>query len=123
MPPIPAEISLDLNIQNSSIPVLLKATVASCLYMHKGKKRYYDQDQLGHAQPAQRIVSSLNDAVAEAPNCFTLSEIEDATRKFEKKIGSLGFWSGVLWKNVRWNGNRVLDSNNSFEKKNYKIRF
>ena len=23
--------------------VLLIATVASCLYMHKGKKRYYDQ--------------------------------------------------------------------------------
>ncbi|KAF8395019.1 hypothetical protein HHK36_018958 [Tetracentron sinense] len=46
-------------------------------------------------QPAQRLVSSLPDAGTESIYCFTLSEIEDATRKFEKEIGSGGF--GVVY--------------------------
>jgi hypothetical protein len=52
-------------------------------------------DQLEHSLPNQRLVSSKNDAPTEAANCFTFSEIEDATRKFEKKIGSGGF--GVVY--------------------------
>lgn len=37
----------------------------------------------------------MNDAPAEAAHCFTLSDIEDATKMFEKKIGSGGF--GVVY--------------------------
>jgi hypothetical protein len=48
-------------------------------------------DQLEHSRPVERLASSENDAPTEAANCFTFSEIEDATRKFEKKIGSGGF--------------------------------
>ena len=45
--------------------------------------------------PAQRLVSSLGDAAKEAAQCFTLLEIEDATKKFERKVGSGGF--GVVY--------------------------
>ncbi|KAL6998256.1 DNA helicase [Sarracenia purpurea var. burkii] len=75
--------------------ILLTATIVSCLLMHKGKKKYPKQDQLEHTMPVQRLVSSLGDAAKEAAHCFTLSEIEDATRKFERKVGSGGF--GVVY--------------------------
>ncbi|KAJ4704831.1 Kinase-like protein [Melia azedarach] len=75
--------------------VLLIATVVSCLFMHKGKKGSYNQDQPRHSLPVQRPVSSLKEAPAEAAHCFTLSDIEDATKMFEKKIGSGGF--GVVY--------------------------
>ncbi|GAY52362.1 hypothetical protein CUMW_141190 [Citrus unshiu] len=75
--------------------VLLLATVVSCLFMHKGKKNNYDKEQHRHSLPVQRPVSSLNDAPAEAAHCFTLSDIEDATKMLEKKIGSGGF--GVVY--------------------------
>lgn len=75
--------------------VLLIATIASCLFMSKGKKRYFEQDQLDHSPPVQRLVSSKSKAHTEAACCFTFSEIEDSTRKFEKKIGSGGF--GVVY--------------------------
>lgn len=74
--------------------------------------------QLGHAQPAQRIVSSLNDAAAEAANCFTLSEIEEATRNFEKKIGSGGF--GVVYYGKMHDGKEIAVKvliNNSYQGK------
>ncbi len=52
-------------------------------------------DQPDHSLPAQRLVSSKSNAPTEAAYCFTFSDIEDATRKFEKKIGSGGF--GVVY--------------------------
>lgn len=73
-------------------------------------------DQLGHGLPAQRIVSSLNDAATEAANCFSLSEIEDATRKFEKKIGSGGF--GVVYYGKMKDGKEIAVKvliNNSYQ--------
>lgn len=41
------------------------------------------------------MASTFKDPPAEAAHCFMLSEIEDATRNFEKKIGSGGF--GVVY--------------------------
>ncbi|KAL5742865.1 hypothetical protein ACOSP7_029597 [Xanthoceras sorbifolium] len=75
--------------------VLLIATIVSCLFLRKGKNRHYDQDQIRDSLSVQRPVSSLNDAPAEAAHCFTLSDIEAATKMFEKKIGSGGF--GVVY--------------------------
>ncbi|KAE8706052.1 putative LRR receptor-like serine/threonine-protein kinase [Hibiscus syriacus] len=65
---------------------LLISTILSCIILHKGKKKH-KQEQFHHPLPA----SSLNNAPAEAANCFTVAEIEDATNNFEKKIGSGGF--------------------------------
>ncbi|KAH7842067.1 hypothetical protein Vadar_001083 [Vaccinium darrowii] len=75
--------------------ILLIATIASCILMQKGKKKYSKKDQIERTMPGQRLVSSLGDAAKEAAHCFTLSEIEDATRQFERKIGSGGF--GVVY--------------------------
>ncbi|KAG2685714.1 hypothetical protein I3760_10G139000 [Carya illinoinensis] len=92
--------------------VLLIITIFSCLFMRKGKKRYSKQDQLEHALPVGSLVSSKSDAPTEAAHCFTFYEIEDATRKFEKKIGSGGF--GVVYYGMK-DGNeiavKVLTSN------------
>ncbi|XP_021891521.1 probable LRR receptor-like serine/threonine-protein kinase At1g67720 [Carica papaya] len=75
--------------------VLLIATIASCIFMRKGKRRYNNRDELRHSLPVQSLASTLNDAPAEAAHCFSLYEIEDATKSFEKKIGSGGF--GVVY--------------------------
>ncbi|KAK6943746.1 Protein kinase domain [Dillenia turbinata] len=75
--------------------VLLFATVVSCLLMHKGEDKSHGKEEMDHPLPPQKLVSSLNDAASEAAHCFTFSEIEDATKKFEKKIGSGGF--GVVY--------------------------
>lgn len=53
------------------------------------------QDEHVHTFPSQRLVSSLSDAPAEVAHCFMLAEIEEATKHFEKKIGSGGF--GVVY--------------------------
>nr|TKR65832.1 leucine-rich repeat family protein [Populus alba] len=75
--------------------VLLITTLVSCLFMQKGKKRHPDQEQLRDSLPVQRVVSTLSNAPGEAAHYFTSFEIEDATKKFEKKIGSGGF--GVVY--------------------------
>ncbi|KAK6942860.1 Protein kinase domain [Dillenia turbinata] len=75
--------------------VLLFATLVSCLFMHKGEDKSHGQEEMGLPLPPKKLVSSLNDAASEAAHCFTFSEIEDATKKFEKKIGSGGF--GVVY--------------------------
>ncbi|KAI4349201.1 hypothetical protein L6164_009823 [Bauhinia variegata] len=74
--------------------VLLLATVVSCLFMFKGKKKYYEQEHLV-SLPTQWLASSKSDGPAEVAHCFSLPEIENATNNLEKKIGSGGF--GVVY--------------------------
>ncbi|RXI01327.1 hypothetical protein DVH24_001561 [Malus domestica] len=74
--------------------VLVIATIVSGLLLRKGRKKCYEHDQLGHP-PAQGIHFSKCDAPNESAHCFSYAEIEEATRKFEKKIGSGGF--GVVY--------------------------
>ncbi|KAB5519813.1 hypothetical protein DKX38_024132 [Salix brachista] len=93
--------------------VLLITTIVSCLLMQKGKKRHPEQEQLRESLPVQRVISTLSDAPEEAAHCFTSFEIEDATKKFEKKIGSGGF--GVVYYGKMKDGReiavKVLTSN------------
>ncbi|KAL7170046.1 hypothetical protein ACSBR2_034988 [Camellia fascicularis] len=97
--------------------VLLIAIIASCLLMHKARKNYSKQGQLERPVPAQRLVSSLGDAA----HCFTFSEIEDATNKFERKVGSGGF--GVVYYGKLIDGReiavKVLASNSYFGKREF----
>ncbi|KAF5750353.1 LRR receptor-like serine/threonine-protein kinase [Tripterygium wilfordii] len=98
--------------------VLLIATISSCLFLHKGKKRHFDQEQLKGSIPLQRLVSVLSDAPAEAAHLFTLAEIEEATKKFEKKIGSGGF--GVVYYGKMKDGKEIAVKvliNNSYQGK------
>ncbi|KAF3442086.1 hypothetical protein FNV43_RR16002 [Rhamnella rubrinervis] len=92
---------------------LLIATIVSCIFMRKGNKRQPEKDQLGNTLPLQIVASSKSNAPTEAAHCFSFSEIEDATRKFEKKIGSGGF--GVVYYGKMKDGKeiavKVLTSN------------
>ncbi|KAL5067918.1 hypothetical protein RYX36_018805 [Vicia faba] len=91
--------------------ILLLATIISCLFMHKGKKKYYDQDHL--ISLATQNPESKSDGHAEVAHCFTFSEIKNYTNNFEKKIGSGGF--GVVYYGKQTNGKeiavKVLTSN------------
>lgn len=97
---------------------LLLATVASCILMQKGRKNDAKQDKQGHSLPVQRLVSSFGDTSTEAAQCFSLAELESATKNFERKIGSGGF--GVVYygkmKNDMEIAVKVL-TNNSFQGK------
>ncbi|KAM5559905.1 putative LRR receptor-like serine/threonine-protein kinase [Rosa sericea] len=98
--------------------VLIIATIASCILLRKGKKKYHEQDKLSHPLPVQRLESNKNDAPTEAAHCFTHSEIEEATRKFEKKIGSGGF--GVVYYGKTKDGKEIavkVLTSNSFQGK------
>ncbi|XP_065856231.1 probable LRR receptor-like serine/threonine-protein kinase At1g67720 [Euphorbia lathyris] len=75
--------------------VLLLATIASWLFIRRGRTRSPDREHLRGSLTAQRLASTLNDSPAETACCFSFAEIEDATRSFEKKIGSGGF--GVVY--------------------------
>lgn len=84
------------------------------------QQTYFDFviDQLDHSPPVQRLVSSKSKAHAEAGYCFTFSEIEDSTRKFEKKIGSGGF--GVVYYGKMKDGKEIavkVLTSNSFQGK------
>ncbi|XP_043711011.1 probable LRR receptor-like serine/threonine-protein kinase At1g67720 [Telopea speciosissima] len=71
--------------------VLFIAAIISYIFMRKGAEKYYKEEKLPPPLPGQRLISSLSDVATEAAHCFAFSEIEDATKKFEKKIGSGGF--------------------------------
>ncbi|KAK3433486.1 hypothetical protein EUGRSUZ_D01378, partial [Eucalyptus grandis] len=70
--------------------VLLVATIALCFFIRKGKRNSKHDDNM-QILPTKRLVSSLSNAPTETAHCFMLLEIEEATKKFEKKIGSRGF--------------------------------
>ncbi|XP_010260163.1 PREDICTED: probable LRR receptor-like serine/threonine-protein kinase At1g67720 isoform X2 [Nelumbo nucifera] len=93
--------------------VLLIATIISYLLMHKGKKKYSEGEQLAPSLPVQKLVSASNDVTTETAHCFSFAEIEDATRQFEKRIGSGGF--GVVYYGKMKDGKeiavKVLTSN------------
>uniref|UniRef100_A0A2P2KUU7 non-specific serine/threonine protein kinase n=1 Tax=Rhizophora mucronata TaxID=61149 RepID=A0A2P2KUU7_RHIMU len=99
--------------------LLLTATVLSCLFMRKQKKRHPDQEQLQDSPRVQRLISipSVN-APTEAAYCFTYAEIEDATKKFEKKVGSGGF--GVVYYGKMKDGKEIavkILTSNSYQGK------
>ncbi|XP_019191300.1 PREDICTED: probable LRR receptor-like serine/threonine-protein kinase At1g67720 [Ipomoea nil] len=98
--------------------VLLIATIASCILIKKGKKSRPNQGKFEQVLPPQRPVSTLDGTAAEAAHCFTLSEIEEATRNFEKKVGSGGF--GVVYYGKLKDGREIavkVLTNNSFQGK------
>nr|XP_025888725.1 probable LRR receptor-like serine/threonine-protein kinase At1g67720 isoform X2 [Solanum lycopersicum] len=97
---------------------LLLATIASCILLQKGKKSPPKQGHLEMNLPPQRFVSSLGDAATEAAHCFSLAELEEATKNFERKVGSGGF--GVVYYGKLKDGKEIavkLLTNNSFQGK------
>ncbi|KAK4776199.1 hypothetical protein SAY87_024160 [Trapa incisa] len=74
---------------------LLIVAIALCIYISKRRSSHANQGEINYSTQAQRLASTFKDPPAEAAHCFLLSEIEEATKKFEKKIGSGGF--GVVY--------------------------
>ncbi|KAL8484059.1 hypothetical protein ACS0TY_026670 [Phlomoides rotata] len=98
--------------------VLLIATITSCILMPKAKKNPPNQGKSQHGLPPQKLASTLGDNAAEAAHYFPLSEIEDATKNFERKIGSGGF--GVVYYGRLEDGREIavkILTNDSFQGK------
>lgn len=79
---------------------------------------FLTSEQLGHAMPTQRRDSYLGGSATEAANCFTLSELKDATKDLEKKVGSGGF--GVVYYGKLADGKEIavkVLTSNSFQGK------
>ncbi|GLT79308.1 hypothetical protein SLA2020_508010 [Shorea laevis] len=97
--------------------VLLIATIVSLILLCTGKKNQ-EKEQFQCSLPTHQPVSSLSNAPAEAAHCFALSEMEDATTNFEKKIGSGGF--GVVYYGKLKDGKEIavkVLASNSFQGK------
>ncbi|KAK9126843.1 hypothetical protein Scep_015689 [Stephania cephalantha] len=97
--------------------VLLIATILSYLCMQRGKKRY-SEDVLRSPLPVQRLVSTLSDAGSDTAHRLSLSDIEDATHNFERRIGSGGF--GVVYYGMMKDGKEIavkVLTNNSYQGK------
>ena len=75
-------------------------------------------DLLEESLPVQRFASSKGDAPKETAHCFSVNEIVEATRDFERKIGSGGF--GVVYYGKLNDGKEIavkVLTNNSFQGK------
>ncbi|XP_077239571.1 putative LRR receptor-like serine/threonine-protein kinase At1g67720 [Tasmannia lanceolata] len=98
--------------------VLFLATAAYFLFMCRRKKAHYKEEKKTNAPPTQKLGSFLIDATVESAHCFGLSEIEDATANFEKRIGSGGY--GVVYYGKLKDGKEIavkVLSTNSFQGK------
>lgn len=66
----------------------------------------------------RRLVSSLSDTSIDAAYCFAYADIETATKRFEKKVGSGGF--GMVYYGKMKDGTEVavkVLTSNSFQGK------
>lgn len=98
--------------------VLLAATIISCILMHRGKKMKPKKDRFEHSMSANKLVSSFGDVAKDAAHCFTWSELEHATKEFERKIGSGGF--GIVYYGKLKDGREIavkLLTSNSYQGK------
>ncbi|CAH9091681.1 unnamed protein product [Cuscuta europaea] len=98
--------------------VLLAASLASCILIKNGKRNYPKKGHFEQVSPPRKFVSSLGGVSTETAHCFTLHEIKEATRDFEKKVGSGGF--GVVYFGKLKDGREIavkVLTNNSFQGK------
>ncbi|KAG2326578.1 hypothetical protein Bca52824_009306 [Brassica carinata] len=101
--------------------LLLIATIFSCIWMckaNKNSKRKTSAESMNRPLHVQRASSTLSDAHGDAAQCFTLYEIEEATKKFEKRIGSGGF--GIVYYGKTREGKEIavkVLGNNSYQGK------
>ncbi|CAH9131765.1 unnamed protein product [Cuscuta epithymum] len=98
--------------------VLLAASLASCILIKNGKRHYPKKGHFEQVSPPRKFVSSLGGVSTETAHCFTLHEIKEATRDFEKKVGSGGF--GVVYFGKLKDGREIavkVLTNNSFQGK------
>ncbi|CAN6814336.1 unnamed protein product [Brassica oleracea] len=102
--------------------VLLIVTIISLMCMCKlkedNKMRKTSAELTTRPTHVQRASSTLSEAHGDAAHCFTLYEIEEATNKFEKRIGSGGF--GIVYYGLTKDGKEIavkVLGNNSYQGK------
>lgn len=98
--------------------VLLIAAITCCVLITKRNKKSPKQDQVRHDLATQKFSSSGGDGAAEAAHYFTLSEIADATKNFERQVGFGGF--GVVYYGKLKDGKEIavkVLTNDSFQGK------
>ncbi|CAL9765200.1 unnamed protein product [Musa acuminata subsp. burmannicoides] len=74
--------------------LFLLSIIICCLFLRKTRKNLL-KDDVPNVQPAQKLGTFFSEVSAETAHRYTLSEIEDATGKFERRIGSGGF--GIVY--------------------------
>ena len=55
--------------------------------------------------PTERLDSSFGEAATDVAHRFTISDLEDATKNFEKKVGSGGF--GIVYYGKLKDGKKI----------------
>uniref|UniRef100_A0A3B6KH70 non-specific serine/threonine protein kinase n=1 Tax=Triticum aestivum TaxID=4565 RepID=A0A3B6KH70_WHEAT len=94
--------------------LLLAVAIGCCLCTHKRKKKPSQTVVL--AAPAKKLGSYFSEVATETAHRFALSEIEDATDKFERRIGSGGF--GIVYYGKLADGREIavkLLTNDSYQ--------
>ncbi|KAG0469228.1 hypothetical protein HPP92_018556 [Vanilla planifolia] len=76
------------------ILILFAILIAYCLFACKRSKNL-QKDDATSARPAKKLSSYFSEVATESAHKFALSEIIEATGKFQKKIGSGGF--GIVY--------------------------
>ncbi|WOL15041.1 hypothetical protein Cni_G23822 [Canna indica] len=74
---------------------LLLLTVMICCLFVRNTKKDQAEANITNLQPAQKLGSFFSEVSAESVHRYQLSEIEDATGKFAKRIGAGGF--GIVY--------------------------
>ncbi|CAL9038506.1 unnamed protein product [Musa banksii] len=95
--------------------LLLVISILCYLFLDKTRKNF-SKENANSVQPAQKLSTFFSEVSAESAHRFALSEIEGATSKFEKKIGSGGF--GIVYYGKLADGKEIavkVLTNDSFQ--------
>lgn len=100
-----------------SLGVLMLLVAAMVYYSLMRKKRNNgSKEKVNNLPPAQKLSSFFSEVATESAHRFALSEIEDATGKFAKRIGSGGF--GIVYYGKLKDGKEIavkVLTNDSFQ--------
>ncbi|XP_052136508.1 probable LRR receptor-like serine/threonine-protein kinase At1g67720 [Oryza glaberrima] len=95
--------------------LILVAAIVCYLFTCKRKKKSSDETVV-IAAPAKKLGSFFSEVATESAHRFALSEIEDATDKFDRRIGSGGF--GIVYYGKLTDGREIavkLLTNDSYQ--------
>ncbi|XP_066380703.1 probable LRR receptor-like serine/threonine-protein kinase At1g67720 [Miscanthus floridulus] len=95
--------------------VLLGVTIV-CYFITCRRKKKSHEDTVVIAAPAKKLGSYFSEVATESAHRFSFSEIEDATDKFERRIGSGGF--GIVYYGKLADGREIaarLLTNDSYQ--------
>ncbi|KAF8671385.1 hypothetical protein HU200_050099 [Digitaria exilis] len=96
--------------------IMLLGAVIGCYFFTSRRKKKPHEDTVVVAAPAKKLGSYFSEVATESAHRFSLSEIEDATDKFERRIGSGGF--GIVYYGKLTDGREIavkLLTNDSYQ--------